>query len=183
MENSSILAKLAPHLSRYLLLPMFEWEHKQAEERGDEAAIKNIVTATQMLLEPTYMCELQADLHCTLHGLKEPPPEFAQREQELMARSAKLQADTAQLSELLTQDEVLGNLRSDKVANLEYLKNEHAVSSHGQRERPFQQQTDGWTTYLLTPSSSLSTGHRRYGRRTLRLWPVPVPMRQLRRSG
>jgi translation initiation factor 3 subunit E len=126
--TSNLLPNMAPHMSRYMLLPMFEWEHKQAEERGDQAAIKKIVEATLALLAPTNMYELQADLHCTVHGLKEPPAEFTQREQALMAQSEKLHAATAQLSELLSQDEVLSNLRSDKVANLEYLKNEHGVS-------------------------------------------------------
>jgi len=125
--SHSILPKMAPHMSRYLLLPIFEWEHKQAEERGDTEAIKKIVEATLELLGPSNMYELQADLYCTVHGLKEPPAEFAQREQALMAQSEKLQAETALISELLGQDEVLGNLRSDKVANLEYLKNEHGV--------------------------------------------------------
>jgi translation initiation factor 3 subunit E len=127
-SSTSILPKMAPHMSRYMLLPMFEWEHKQAEERGDSESIKKIIEATLALLAPTNMYELQADLHCTMHGLKEPPAEFAQREQALMAQSEKLHADTATLSELLGQDEVLSNLRSDKVANLEYLKNEHGVT-------------------------------------------------------
>ena len=45
------------------------------------------------------------------------------------AKLEKFEQETAVIRELLEREEVLNNLRSDKVANLEYLKKEHNVST------------------------------------------------------
>lgn len=107
-NGSSILPKLAPNLSRHMLFQLIQFESELADERGDEEAIKAIDSAKAKLLEDTNMNK---------------------KEQEVQAQREKHDQATEKIRHLLTQDEVVNGLRSDKVANLEFLKNQHGVST------------------------------------------------------
>ena len=127
LSSSSILPQLAPQLSRHLLFPLLEFEENQADQRGDAAAVRDIQRAKMSLLERTNMTDYVANLYCQINGIAHPPAEFDQRRQAVIADMERLEADTLQISNLLMREEVVSSLRSDKVANLEYLKNEHGV--------------------------------------------------------
>jgi len=106
-NGSSILPKLAPNLSRHMLFQLIQFESELADERGDDEAMKAIDSAKAKLLEDTNMNKKEAEVQ-------------AQREKHDQA--------TEKIRHLLTQDEVVNGLRSDKVANLEFLKNQHGVT-------------------------------------------------------
>src|SRR6185312_7976568 len=61
-------------------------------------------------------------------GIDQPPAEFADKRQKVLARMHQFEDDTAKIVDLLHNDDVIANLRSDKVANLEFLKKEHGVT-------------------------------------------------------
>ena len=126
--TQSILPKLAPHLSPHLLFPLVEFEAGQAEEQGDEAKAKKLLAAKINLLENTNMTDYIAGLYTDLHG-GSPPASFAKKRQEVLLQLDKYEKDTELIRELLTREDVVGGLRSDKVANLEFLKKEHGVCS------------------------------------------------------
>lgn len=127
VPESSLLSKLSPQLSRHLLFPLIEFEEGQAREHGDDDAAKRILEAKLKLLESTNMTDYVANLYCQVRNVSDPPQELVQRRQAVIAQMEKLESDTAQISDLLTREEVLGGLRSDKVANLEFLQKEHGV--------------------------------------------------------
>jgi len=60
-----------------------------------------------------------------LEGLNEPPAQFATKRQEVLDRLEQYEQESAKITDLLSREDVITNLRSDKVANLEYLKKEH----------------------------------------------------------
>ena len=126
-DGSSIMPKLAPHLSRHLLFPLIQFEGDKAEESGDEQKAKQILSGKIKLLEDTNMTDYVASLYCELHGVADPPAEYTKKRQEVLAQLEKYEQATAKIADLLTQDEVVNGLRSDKVANLEFLKNQHGV--------------------------------------------------------
>jgi translation initiation factor 3 subunit E len=133
-EGSSIMPKVAPHLSRHLLFPLIQFENEQAEEQGNDEKAREIASGKIKLLEDTNMTDYVASLYCDLHGTEEAPAEYNKKRQEVLAELEKHEAATAKIADLLTQDEVLNGLRSDKLANLEFLKKEHGVcliTSHG----------------------------------------------------
>lgn len=129
-DGSSIMPKLAPHLSRHLLFPLIQFEGDQAEEKGEDEKAKRILSGKIKLLEDTNMTDYVATLYCELHGASDPPAEYTKKRQDVLAQLEKYEQATAKIADLLTQDEVVNGLRSDKVANLEFLKNQHGVSWH-----------------------------------------------------
>ncbi|KOS17814.1 Eukaryotic translation initiation factor 3 subunit E [Escovopsis weberi] len=128
-EGSSIMAKVAPYLSRHLLFPLIQFENDQAEEKGDVELAKRLLAGKIQLLEDTNMTDYVAGLYCQLHGVADPPAEYTKKRQDVLAQLDKHEKATEKIANLLTQDEVVNGLRSDKVANLEFLKNQHGVTA------------------------------------------------------
>lgn len=128
VDASSIMPKLAPHLSRHLLFPLIQFEGDKADEKGDTDAFNKILAGKIALLEDTNMTDYVANMYCELHGVQEPPAEYVRKREDVVAQLQKHEQATATIADLLTQDEVVNGLRSDKVANLEFLKNQHGVS-------------------------------------------------------
>ncbi|KAK2595390.1 eukaryotic translation initiation factor 3 subunit E [Conoideocrella luteorostrata] len=127
-DGKSIMPQMAPHLSRHLLFPLIQFEGDQAEDKGDDEMAKKILSGKIKLLEETNMTDYVATLYCELHGVADPPAEYTKKRQEVLAQLESHEQATAKISDLLTQDEVVNGLRSDKVANLEFLKKEHGVT-------------------------------------------------------
>ncbi|KAF7546395.1 hypothetical protein G7Z17_g8476 [Cylindrodendrum hubeiense] len=127
-DGSSIMPKMAPHLSRHLLFPLIQFEEQKAEESGDDAMARQILSGKIKLLEDTNMTDYVATLYCEFHGVADPPAEYIKKRQEVLSQLEKYEQATAKIADLLTQDEVVNGLRSDKVANLEFLKNSHGVT-------------------------------------------------------
>ncbi|KAE9568948.1 Eukaryotic translation initiation factor 3 subunit E [Colletotrichum fructicola] len=128
LDGESILPKLASQLSRHLVFPLIEFEAGRAEEKGDDDKARKILAGKIKLLEDTNMADYVAQLYQDLNGGSEPPAEYTKKRNEVIAQLEKYEADTAKISELLTREDVVGALRSDKVANLEFLKKDHDVT-------------------------------------------------------
>ncbi|KAL2016609.1 hypothetical protein VTK56DRAFT_3266 [Thermocarpiscus australiensis] len=132
-SDYDLIFKLAPHLDRHMIFPLLEFSAGQLvdEETGevrDEAKAREITQAKYALLKKTNMTDYVANLYCELEGLKEPPAEFAERRQKVFSQLEQYEQKTSKITELLERDDVVNNLRSDKVANLEFLKREHDVT-------------------------------------------------------
>ncbi|KAG5774587.1 hypothetical protein H9Q72_000075 [Fusarium xylarioides] len=127
-DGSSIMPRLAPHLSRHLLFPLIQFETERAEEQGQDAKAKEILSGKIRLLEDTNMTDYVATLYCELHGVSEAPEQYNKKRQDVLSQLENYEQATAKIADLLTQDEVVNGLRSDKVANLEFLKNQHGVT-------------------------------------------------------
>lgn len=74
------------------------------------------------------MTDYVATLYCEMEGIQEPPKEYATKRQEVLDRLEKYQDESEKITDLLGREDVVTGLRSDKVANLEFLKKEHDVS-------------------------------------------------------
>jgi len=133
LSEYDLMLKLAPHLDRHMIFPLLEFSAGQLvdEETGavkDQQKARDITAAKFSLLKKTDMTDYVANLHRELEGLSEPPAEYAEKRQKVFSQLEKYEQETEKITELLKQDEVVNNLRSDKVANLEFLKREHGVS-------------------------------------------------------
>ncbi|KAH8174920.1 PCI domain-containing protein [Sarocladium implicatum] len=126
--DGSLMPLIAPHLSRHLLFPLIQFEGDKAEEKEDDALAKQVLSAKIKLLDDTNMTDYVASMYCELHGVSDPPAEYNRKRQEVLSQLEKYEQATAKIADLLTQDEVVNGLRSDKVANLEFLKNQHGVT-------------------------------------------------------
>lgn len=123
-NNYDLLPKVIPHFDRQLVFPILEF--LESHEGQDPMEIKKLKFE---LLKETNMSDFVGELEMEIKGLPERPEEYTKKREEVMARRELLEGETNKLTSLLDDSEVTNNLRSDKVANLAYLKEQHEVTS------------------------------------------------------
>lgn len=119
----NLLPKLITHLDRHLIFPLLQFVADQ-----DDEPVEAITKAKYELLKKTNMTDYVATLHCELEGVSQPPAEFAQKREQVLGQLEKFEQESEKITDLLGREDVVTGLRSDKVANLEFLKKEHDVS-------------------------------------------------------
>ncbi len=126
-----LLPQLLLRLDRHLIFPLLEFSASQLEDEDgnvkDETKLREITRAKYELLKKTNMTDYVANLLCELEGLDTPPAEFSDKRQKVLAKLEQYDEETSKITGLLGREDVVGNLRNDKVANLEFLKKEHEV--------------------------------------------------------
>lgn len=122
-EQYSLLPKLMPNLDRHLIYPLLNFSSDDEEEQSIEQ--KKLLLE---LLKPTNMTDFVGQLHQDVHDLSDMPDEYKQKRDQVIQRRDKLEEETSKISGLLDDENVVTNLRSDKVQNLAYLKDTHGVT-------------------------------------------------------
>ena len=117
-EDYSLLPKLLPHMDRHLVFPILEFL---------EASDPSVKPLKYSLLKETNMSDYVSQLYCELHNLSEPPADQVKKREEIIEKKNHLEEQTAKLTGLLDDESVSGSLRSDKVANLNFLKENYGV--------------------------------------------------------
>ena len=139
LSEYDLTTKLVSHLDRHLIFPLLQFSAEQLEDdetTGDSAQAKARAITQQKfeLLQKTNMTDYVADLYCDLRGVSEPPAEFAEKREKVLSQLEQYEQQTTKIRDLLATEEVVSNFRSDKVANLEFLKKDHGVRGES---RPF----------------------------------------------
>ena len=129
ISSYDLIPKLIPNLDAHLIFPLLEFAAGLAAQDGDDDQVELVQKATYELLKDSNMTDYVAGLYCHIHRLDKPPVEFAKQREKVLAKMTQFDNETAKITDLLQNEEVISNLRSDKVANLEFLKKEHSVSS------------------------------------------------------
>ncbi|PSK54045.1 hypothetical protein B9Z65_7851 [Elsinoe australis] len=119
----SILPQLIPHLDRHLVFPLIQFLEEEDEEPQPE-----LVKLKFELLKSTNMTDFVGDLDAQIHGHNERPQEYAKKREEVLKKRDTFQDECSKMQDLLSDENVINNLRSDKVANLNYLKENHGVT-------------------------------------------------------
>ncbi|ROW08751.1 hypothetical protein VPNG_06382 [Cytospora leucostoma] len=132
ISEFDLLPQLVARLDRHLIFPLLEFSSSQLENEDgsfkDETKSRELQKAKYELLKKTNMTDYVANLYCDLEGLQDPPKEYADKRQQVIETLEKYEEATSKITELLQREDVVTNLRSDKVANLEFLKKEHEVT-------------------------------------------------------
>lgn len=123
-RENDLLPRLVTHLDRHLIFPLLQFVADQQEEENSQ----EITKAKYELLKKTNMTDYVASLYCEMNGVEEPPKEFATKRQEVLDRLELFGQESEKITDLLSREDVVTSLRSDKVANLEFLKKEHGVT-------------------------------------------------------
>ncbi|KAL1885155.1 eukaryotic translation initiation factor 3 subunit E [Paecilomyces lecythidis] len=121
-KEYDLLPKLIPYLDRHLVFPLLEFISGQDDESNE------ITRAKYELLKHTNMTDYVANLWQEINDSDKIPDEFVKKREEVLAKLQQYQEDSTKITELLQDDAVVGNLRSDKVANLKYLEEQHGVT-------------------------------------------------------
>lgn len=126
-KENSILSQLIPHLDRHLVFPLLQFLEDQEDE--DESPQPDLAKLKFELLKQTNMTDFVGDLYAQLNGLDERPQEYVQKREEVLRKRDQYQEECSKIQDLLADEAVVNNLRSDKVANLNYLKENHGVTN------------------------------------------------------
>ncbi len=121
-EQYSLLPKLMPNLDRHLIFPLLNFSGDDEEEQPLEQ--KKLLLE---LLKSTNMTDFVGQLDQEVHGLNDVPEEYKTKREAVLQRRDALEEATSKISGLLDDENVVTNLRSDKVQNLAYLKESHGV--------------------------------------------------------
>lgn len=125
-KEHSILRNLIPHLDRHLVFPLIQFLEEQGPE--DEEPAPELTQLKFELLKQTNMTDFVGDLYAKINGSDERPQEYVRKREEVLKKRDQLQEECGQIQDLLADPEVINNLRSDKNANLNYLKENHNVT-------------------------------------------------------
>lgn len=118
-----LLPRLIPHLDRHLVYPVLEFLEQRGEQ--DQMEIKRLKF---QLLKETNMTDFVSELDTEIRGLSEGAPEWAKKREQVMQKREQLEAQTQKLLDVMDNPEITNNLRADKVANLNFLKESHGVT-------------------------------------------------------
>lgn len=126
-KEYDLLPKLVPYLDRHLVFPLLEFASSQEEE--DSKAEAELTAAKYELLKATNMTDYVANLWQGINNSDAVPEEFTKKREAVVQRLQQYVEESSKITELLQDDAVVGNLRSDKVANLKFLEEQHGVTT------------------------------------------------------
>ena len=148
MAEHDLLPHLVPHLDRHLVFPLLQFLVENGDEQGDETNESTtgieLLRAKFELLRHTNMTDFVGELHSKLDeeapkaaggdgdtsvAAEDRSAEYGRRREEVLKRRDQLSQDTSVLTGLLQDADVVTNLRADKVANLNYLREQHGVTA------------------------------------------------------
>ncbi|EFQ98302.1 eukaryotic translation initiation factor 3 subunit E [Nannizzia gypsea CBS 118893] len=124
-KRHDLLPKLIPYLDRQLIFPLLEFASNQEE---DEEAINQITKSKYELLKQTNMADYIASLWQEINDSDTVPEEFVTKREEVVQKLQHYVDASSKITELLQDDAVVGNLRSDKAANLKFLEEQHGAT-------------------------------------------------------
>lgn len=122
----AFLDQIIRRLDRHLIYPLLE--HESGAENISQERAEDLTLAKFNLLKNTNMVDFVSQLYKDIHGSQSAPAEFDKKKQEVISRMATYEDETAHLMNVLSDESVTTQLRSDKVANLKFLEEQHGVT-------------------------------------------------------
>ncbi|KAG9780461.1 Eukaryotic translation initiation factor 3 subunit E [Exophiala dermatitidis] len=122
----AFLAKLVQHMDRHLVFPLLE--HQLNSENITQERYDDLKLAIFNLLKNTNMIDYVGTLYKEIYKTENVPAEYAKKREEVLKKLATFEEETAHLTNLLNDEAVTSQLRSDKVANLKFLEEQHGVT-------------------------------------------------------
>jgi translation initiation factor 3 subunit E len=120
------LDNMIRHMDRHLIFPLLE--HQLNAENISQERYDDVKKAEFNLLKHTNMADFVGNLYKEINQTESVPAEYSKKRDEVFQRTEQYEEETAHLSNLLNDEGVTSQLRSDKVANLKYLEETHGVS-------------------------------------------------------
>jgi translation initiation factor 3 subunit E len=117
-----LIPKLMPHLDRHLVFPLLEFVQQRGIFTDEE-----ITQAKYDLMKGSDMVDFVSSLYTKIHNTDDPPEELIGKREVVLQRLKDLGEQSEKVMQLLEDPDVVGNLRSDKMQNMQYLKDNHGV--------------------------------------------------------
>ncbi|KAK5075301.1 eukaryotic translation initiation factor 3 subunit E [Lithohypha guttulata] len=122
----TFLDQIIRRLDRHLIFPLLDHESHNEDLSPERQA--DLRLATFNLLKNTNMVDYVSQLYKDINDTDSAPAEFEKKKQEVITRLTTYEDETAHLSNLLSDESITSQLRSDKVANLKFLEESHGVT-------------------------------------------------------
>lgn len=119
LAQYDLFPKLVQNLDRHLVFPIIN-------AMGDEDDAE-IARLRFELLKPTNMADFLENLDLQLHG--KPTLDYQKMREEVGGRMQQLREETALIGEILENQDVINQLRSDKEQNLKFLTENYGVTA------------------------------------------------------
>eukprot|EP00123_Amoebidium_parasiticum_P011305 comp20637_c0_seq1/m.26716 comp20637_c0_seq1/g.26716 ORF comp20637_c0_seq1/g.26716 comp20637_c0_seq1/m.26716 type:complete len:445 (-) comp20637_c0_seq1:140-1474(-) len=123
MANYDLTPTIFPYLDRHLTFPLIQFL-----EFSKMYPMNQLLKAKLALLQKTNMVDYAADVYKQVHDTEDVPEEFSVRRDEVISQLTKGDEKCKHLMEVLGREDVLSELRQDKMWNLEYLREQHGVT-------------------------------------------------------
>lgn len=123
-KEYDLLPKLVPYLDRHLVFPLLEFVSGQDDAESQQEAAR----AKYELLKHTNMTDYVANLWQEINNSDTIPEEFVKKREEVLAKLQQYQDESSKITGLLQDEAVVGQLRSDKAANLRFLEEQQGVT-------------------------------------------------------
>ncbi|RMZ89731.1 hypothetical protein DV736_g3029, partial [Chaetothyriales sp. CBS 134916] len=120
------LNKIVRHMDRHLIFPLLE--HQLNSENISQERYSDLKLAIFNLLKNTNMIDYVGDLYREINKTDTVPAEYAKKREDVLNKIQTFEEETAHLTNLLSDETVTSQLRSDKVANLKFLEEQHGVT-------------------------------------------------------
>ena len=121
-RNCDLMPKMMPNLDRHLIFPLIE----NMEQQG-LLSQEQIAQAKYDLLKHTNMTDYVGSLWKEINNTDDLPEEFSRKREDVLAQLKTLEEQSAKVLVLLETEEVISQLRSDKMANMKFLEETHGV--------------------------------------------------------
>ena len=125
-DEYGFLSQLILRMDRHLIFPLLE--HQLGGDDISQERYDDIKRAIYNLLKNTNMIDYVGNLHQEIYKTEAVPAEFAKKREDVFTKLASFEDETAHLTNLLNDEAVTSQLRSDKVANLKFLEESHGVT-------------------------------------------------------
>ncbi|KAK7899826.1 eukaryotic translation initiation factor 3 subunit E [Exophiala xenobiotica] len=122
----AFLSNMIQHLDRHLIFPLLE--HQLNSEDISQQRYDDLKLAIFNLLKNTNMIDYVGSLYKEIHKSDTIPSQYSQKREEVLQKLAKFEEESTHLTNLLNDEAVTSQLRSDKVANLKFLEETHGVT-------------------------------------------------------
>ena len=124
----AFLDKVIRRMDRHLIFPLLEHQTESRDDLTDER-YNDLMKAKFVLLRDTNMADYLANLWTDLHNSQEVPEEFSRKREEVIKKMKQYEEETKKLRDLLSDEAIVQQIRSDKVSNLKFLEEQHGVTS------------------------------------------------------
>jgi translation initiation factor 3 subunit E len=125
--SNDLLPKMIPFFDRHLVFPLLEFIATQESDASSNESSSEITKTKYELLKHTNMTDYVASLWQEINDTDKVPDEFVKKREDVLSQLEKYGEDSAKVTDLLQNQDVTSNLRSDKVQNLQFLKDNYQV--------------------------------------------------------
>lgn len=127
MAQYDLTPVVSNYLDRHLVFPLLEFLTLEKENVAPLYSEDELLKAKVDLLEKTNMVDFAMDIYRKLHKVEDVPAEMKNRREAVLNKLAQLQSECTGILAILEDQELVKQLRADKLFNMAYLEQNYQI--------------------------------------------------------